>query len=98
MHLDAEVASVNVVSEEEIPRSGGVASDFKEFHQVVLVMDKLRMCQADAPGRKGFTYWPWISPQTEARVSRRQIHISAWRDVRLTGHWGIDRDEVGLLF
>ena len=44
MHLDAEVASVNVVPQEEIPRSSGIATDFKEFHQVVLVINKFRMC------------------------------------------------------
>lgn len=43
MYLNAEVASVNVVSQEEIPSGGGVAADFKEFHQVVLVMDKLNV-------------------------------------------------------
>jgi hypothetical protein len=42
-YLNAEVTSVNVVSQEEIPCGGGVAADLEEFHQVVLAMDKFRM-------------------------------------------------------
>lgn len=41
-HLNAEVPSVYVVSQEEIPRGSGVAADLKELHQIVLVMGGLR--------------------------------------------------------
>jgi len=58
-HLNAEVASVNVVSQEEIPRGSGVAADFEEFHQVVLAVDKFRKCvQGSTQGKNGPTYWP----------------------------------------
>lgn len=39
-YLDAKVASVNVISQEEIPCGGRVAADLEEFHQVVLVMNE----------------------------------------------------------
>ena len=35
-HFDAEVTSVNIVSEEEIASLGGFATDFKEFHEIKL--------------------------------------------------------------
>jgi len=35
-HLDAEVTSVDIVSEEEIAGLGGLASDFEEFHEIKL--------------------------------------------------------------
>lgn len=35
-HLDAEVASVDIVSEEEITGLGWFATDFKEFHEIKL--------------------------------------------------------------
>lgn len=57
-YLDTEVPSVNVVSQEEIPRGSGVAADFEKFHQVVLVMSKFRMCAQAREGRKGHTYCP----------------------------------------
>jgi len=58
-HLNTEVASVNVVSQEEIPRGSGVAADFEEFHQVVLAVDKFRKCaRGGTQGREGLTYWP----------------------------------------
>jgi hypothetical protein len=38
LYLNTEVASVNIVSQEEIPRGSGVAADLEEFHQVVLAM------------------------------------------------------------
>ena len=43
VYLNAEVASVDVISQEEISCCGRVAADLKEFHQVVLTMDKFRM-------------------------------------------------------
>ena len=73
VHLNTEVPSVNVVSQEEIPRSGGVAPDLKEFHQVVLA-GRFRMCaRVRAQGKKELTYCPWISPQTGTQVTRCQI-------------------------
>ena len=36
-HFDGEVASVDVVSEEQVPRICGVASHFEELHQVELI-------------------------------------------------------------
>ena len=35
-HLDAEVASVDVVSKEEVVGVGGFASDFEELHEIKL--------------------------------------------------------------
>jgi hypothetical protein len=35
-HLDAEVASIDVVSEEEVAGLGGFASDFEELHEIKL--------------------------------------------------------------
>lgn len=35
-HLDGEVTSVDIVSEEEVPRIGRVAADFEELHQIKL--------------------------------------------------------------
>jgi hypothetical protein len=58
-HLDTKVASVNVISQEEIPCGGRVTTDLEEFHQVVLAMDKFRI-QAGAITHwsKEPTYWP----------------------------------------
>jgi hypothetical protein len=35
-HLDAEIASVYIVSEEEVAGLGGLASDFEELHEIKL--------------------------------------------------------------
>ena len=35
-HLDAEIASVDVVSEEEVACVGGFAADLEEFHEIIL--------------------------------------------------------------
>ena len=35
-HLDAEVTSVNIISEEDVAGFGGFASNFKEFHEIEL--------------------------------------------------------------
>ena len=42
MYLDTEVASVNVISQEEVSCGCRVPTDLKEFHQVVLAVDKFR--------------------------------------------------------
>ena len=36
-HFDREVASVDIVSEKQVPRVCGVASNFEELHQVELI-------------------------------------------------------------
>ena len=51
MYLDAEIASVNIVSQEEISRGSGIATDFKEFHQVVLVISLERVQRLLKVGR-----------------------------------------------
>lgn len=35
-HFDRKVTTVNVITQEEIPRIGRVSPDFKQFHQVKL--------------------------------------------------------------
>jgi hypothetical protein len=35
-HLDAEVASVDIVSEEEVAGLGWFPTDFEEFHEIKL--------------------------------------------------------------
>ena len=40
-HLDAEVASVDIVSEEEVSSIGGFATDLEEFHEIILRYGKL---------------------------------------------------------
>lgn len=39
-HLDGKVPSVNVVSQEKVPRICRVATDFKELHEVELHVHK----------------------------------------------------------
>jgi hypothetical protein len=36
MHLDAEVASIDVVSEEEVAGIGWFATDFEQLHEIIL--------------------------------------------------------------
>lgn len=36
-YLDAEVASIDVISQEEVPRIGGAPADFEQLHQVILL-------------------------------------------------------------
>ena len=40
-HFDAEVASVGVVSEEEVAGNGGMTTDLEQFHEIILRYGKL---------------------------------------------------------
>jgi len=35
-HFDAEIASANVVSEEEVAGKGGMTTDHEQFHEIIL--------------------------------------------------------------
>ena len=39
-YFDGKVASINVISEEEVASIGGMTSDFEELHQVELMNAK----------------------------------------------------------
>lgn len=57
VYLDAEVSSVNIISQEEISCCGRVTADLEEFHQIILAMDQFRMDSRVGTGRgKGLTY------------------------------------------
>ncbi len=36
-NLDAEVSTINIVSQEQISRLGWIATDLKELHQVIVL-------------------------------------------------------------
>ena len=42
--LNTEIPPVDVAPQEEILRNGGVAAELEEFHEVVLVAGRFRMC------------------------------------------------------
>ena len=35
-HFNAEVASADVISEEEVASNGGMATDLEQFHEIIL--------------------------------------------------------------
>ena len=40
-HFDAEVATIDVVSEEEVSSSGGMTTDLEQGHEIILRYGKL---------------------------------------------------------
>lgn len=71
-HLNAEVSPVNVVTEEEIPRGLGVATNLEELHQIILGVTTPSMHGPSVTGSNRLTYCPWMSPQTEGSAGQTQ--------------------------
>lgn len=47
MNLDAEISSINVITQEEIPRIRRASANFKQFHQIVLRNEHVNVAYAE---------------------------------------------------
>lgn len=72
-HLDAKVAPINVVPQEQVARSLWIPADLEEFHQIVLEREEHISVRILGYAMKEQTYCPWMSPQTNQQITNHDI-------------------------